>query len=89
MTTKLDLQMDVIKEKVNAFESKLREQFKDDNHVINDIDDAKNVSYVEDAEQQDTEMMEVNPNLDDLLDNHTLDSYDTLLNAELIAVRNS
>ena len=49
-----------------------------------EIDDAENVSYVEDAEQQETEMVEVNPNLDDLLDNHTLDSYDTLLNAELM-----
>ena len=83
--TELDLQMDEIKEKVNAFESKLRERLKDDNHLIGEIDDAENVSYVEDAEQQETEMMEVNaPDLDALMDDHTPDSYDTLLNAELM-----
>ena len=40
----LDLQMDEIKEKVKAFESKRREWLKNDNHIIEEIDDAENVS---------------------------------------------
>ena len=49
--TELDLQTDEIKEKVKAFERKLWEWLKDDNHIIEEIDKAENVSYVEDAEQ--------------------------------------
>ena len=42
--TELNLQVDEIKEKVNAFESKQGERLKDDNHIIEEIDDAENVS---------------------------------------------
>ena len=66
-------------------ESKLQERLKDDNHIIGEINNAEEVLYVKDAEQQEMEMMQVNaPNLDALLDDHTPELYDILLNAELM-----
>ena len=83
--TELDLKTDEIKEKVKVFESKLRERLRDENHIIKDTDGVENVSYIEDDEQPDNEMAEENaPDLDDHLEDYTPESYDTLLNSELM-----
>ena len=83
--TELELQTDEIKAKVTSFDVKLRERLKDKNHVIKDFEAGETDMFIEDEEEQDSEMVEQNaPNLDEELEDFTPESYDTLLNAELM-----